>query len=60
MQKYLLQIVEVEVAAVAAQIAAGNVSVAVPLKAGDRASLMFSLGTMRDQLATMVRTALAQ
>jgi methyl-accepting chemotaxis protein len=44
-----------EAAALAAHIAGGDVSVAVPLRAGDRTSLMYSLGVMRDQLTTIVR-----
>jgi methyl-accepting chemotaxis protein len=44
-----------EAAALAAHIAAGNVSVAVPLKAGDQSSLMYSLGMMREQLTSMVQ-----
>jgi len=41
--------------ALASEIAAGNLSVAVRLKAGDRSSLMFSLDTMKEQLATIVQ-----
>lgn len=39
----------------AGEIAAGNLRATVQLKAGDRTSLMFSLVTMRDQLAALVR-----
>jgi methyl-accepting chemotaxis protein len=39
----------------ASQIAAGNLRIGVPLKVGDRSSLMFSLGTMKDQLTTIVQ-----
>ncbi|MEM5327889.1 methyl-accepting chemotaxis protein [Paraburkholderia sp. JHI2823] len=44
-----------EAAALASDIAQGNLCTAVPLKAGDRSSLMFSLGLMKDQLTTIVR-----
>jgi methyl-accepting chemotaxis protein len=40
--------------ALASEIAAGNLSVPVQLKAGDRSSLMFSLDTMKEQLASIV------
>src|SRR5258706_16349621 len=40
--------------ALASEIAAGNLSVPVQLKAGDRSNLMFSLDTMKEQLATTV------
>jgi methyl-accepting chemotaxis protein len=40
--------------ALASEIAAGNLSVPVQLKAGDRSSLMFSLDAMKEQLATIV------
>ena len=39
----------------ASQIAAGNLRIRVPLKVGDRTSLMFSLGTMKDQLTAIVQ-----
>jgi methyl-accepting chemotaxis protein len=41
--------------AVASEITAGNLRVVVQLKAGDRSSLMFSLGAMKDQLASIVQ-----
>jgi methyl-accepting chemotaxis protein len=41
--------------ALANEIAAGNLRAAVQLKAGDRSSLMFSLGAMKDQLASIVQ-----
>ena len=44
-----------EAAALASDIAGGNLRTAVRLKAGDRSSLMFSLGVMKDQLTTIVR-----
>jgi len=44
-----------DAAALASDIAGGNLRTAVQLKAGDRSSLMFSLGLMKDQLATIVR-----
>jgi len=44
-----------EAAALASDIAQGNLCTVVPLKAGDRNSLMFSLGLMKDQLTTIVR-----
>ncbi|MET3432701.1 methyl-accepting chemotaxis protein [Herbaspirillum seropedicae] len=40
---------------VAQQIAAGDLTVAVPLKPNDSHSLMASLGSMREQLTTIVR-----
>ncbi|QDD66855.1 chemotaxis protein [Herbaspirillum seropedicae] len=40
---------------VAQQIAAGDLTVAVPLKPNDSYSLMASLGSMREQLTTIVR-----
>jgi len=42
-------------AAIAETIASGNVGITVPLRAGDRSSLMHSLGVMRDQLQSIVR-----
>jgi methyl-accepting chemotaxis protein len=39
----------------ASHIAGGNLHVGVPLKAGDRTSLMFSLATMKDQLTAIVQ-----
>jgi methyl-accepting chemotaxis protein len=44
-----------EAAALASDIAEGNLCTVVRLKAGDRSSLMFSLGIMKDQLTTIVR-----
>ncbi|TCG06649.1 chemotaxis protein [Paraburkholderia steynii] len=44
-----------DAATLASEIAAGNLQVAVRLKAGDRSSLMFSLGAMKDQLTSIVR-----
>jgi methyl-accepting chemotaxis protein len=44
-----------DAAALASQIAAGNLRIGVPLKMGDRSSLMFSLGTMKDQLTAIVQ-----
>ena len=44
-----------DAARVAASIAAGALSVAVPVKRGDRSSLMFSLGEMKEQLTSIVR-----
>jgi methyl-accepting chemotaxis protein len=44
-----------DAAAMASAIAAGNLRVTVPLKAGDRASLMYSLSAMKEQLSTIVR-----
>jgi methyl-accepting chemotaxis protein len=41
--------------ALASEIAAGNLRVAVRLKAEDRSSLMFSLGAMKDQLTAIVQ-----
>ena len=44
-----------EAAAIASAIAAGNLRVAVRLKAGDNMSLMHSLATMKEQLTGIVR-----
>ncbi|WP_429315777.1 methyl-accepting chemotaxis protein [Paraburkholderia sp. GAS448] len=44
-----------DAAALASSIADGNLRTVVRLTAGDRSSLMFSLGVMRDQLTTIVR-----
>lgn len=44
-----------EAAALASDIANGNLCTVVQLKVGDRSSLMFSLGVMRDQLTSIVR-----
>jgi methyl-accepting chemotaxis protein len=44
-----------EAVALASEIAAGNLRVAVRLKAGDRSSLMYSLGAMKEQLTTIVQ-----
>jgi len=44
-----------DAAAVASAIAAGNLRIAVPLKTGDEASLMYSLAAMKAQLTTIVR-----
>jgi methyl-accepting chemotaxis protein len=44
-----------DVAALASDIAAGNLCTGVRLRAGDRCSLMFSLGVVRDQLTAIVR-----
>ena len=44
-----------DAAALASDIAAGNLRVAVRLKAADRSSLMFSLGAMKDQLTSIVQ-----
>ncbi|WP_414694291.1 methyl-accepting chemotaxis protein [Paraburkholderia sp.] len=44
-----------DAALLAGEIAAGNLRVAVTLKPGDHASLMYSLGAMKDQLTTIVR-----
>jgi methyl-accepting chemotaxis protein len=44
-----------DAAALASDIAEGNLRAVVRLKAGDRSSLMFSLGVMKDQLTTIVR-----
>ena len=44
-----------DAATLASQIAAGNLRIGVPLKVGDRSSLMFSLGTMKDQLTAIVQ-----
>jgi methyl-accepting chemotaxis protein len=44
-----------DAATLASDIAAGNLRTAVQLKAGDRSSLLFSLGVMKDQLTTIVR-----
>lgn len=44
-----------DAAALASQIAGGNLRIGVPLKVGDRSSLMFSLGTMKDQLTSIVQ-----
>jgi methyl-accepting chemotaxis protein len=41
--------------ALASEIAAGNLRATVQLKPGDHSSLMYSLSTMRDQLAALVR-----
>jgi methyl-accepting chemotaxis protein len=43
-----------EAAAMASAIAAGNLRVTVPLKAGDNASLMYSLAAMKEQLTSIV------
>ncbi|MEX3937595.1 methyl-accepting chemotaxis protein [Paraburkholderia phymatum] len=42
-------------ASLAGEIAGGNLRIGVPLKVGDRSSLMFSLGTMKDQLTVIVQ-----
>ncbi|MGF6779339.1 methyl-accepting chemotaxis protein [Paraburkholderia sp. GAS334] len=42
-------------AALASEIAAGNLRTDVRLRPDDRSSLMFSLGVMKDQLTTIVR-----
>ncbi|MES2263692.1 MAG: methyl-accepting chemotaxis protein [Pseudomonadota bacterium] len=39
---------------IAGQIAAGNLAVAIDLKANDRTSLLFAIQAMRDRLATIV------
>ncbi|MGF7000955.1 methyl-accepting chemotaxis protein [Paraburkholderia sp. GAS32] len=44
-----------DAAALASDIADGNLRVAVRLKAADRSSLMFSLGAMKDQLTSIVQ-----
>src|ERR1700737_4776161 len=44
-----------EAARLASEIAAGNLRVAVSLKAGDRSSLMFSLDAMKAQLTDIVQ-----
>ncbi|MEX3967386.1 methyl-accepting chemotaxis protein [Paraburkholderia sp. EG286B] len=44
-----------DAAALASDIAAGNLRVALQLKSGDRSSLMFSLGAMKDQLTRIVQ-----
>ncbi|WP_233885737.1 methyl-accepting chemotaxis protein [Paraburkholderia flagellata] len=44
-----------DAAMLASQIAGGNLRVGVPLKRGDRSSLMFSLGAMKDQLTSIVQ-----
>jgi len=44
-----------EAAALASNIAAGNLQTVVRLKVGDRSSLMFSLSVMKEQLTTIVR-----
>ncbi|RDJ98788.1 chemotaxis protein [Paraburkholderia lacunae] len=44
-----------DAAALASDIADGNLLTVVRLKAGDRGSLMFSLGAMKDQLTRIVR-----
>ncbi|HEY1608103.1 MAG TPA: methyl-accepting chemotaxis protein [Paraburkholderia sp.] len=44
-----------DAARLAEAIAAGDVSIAVRLRAGDRSSLMYSLGVMKDQLHAIVR-----
>jgi methyl-accepting chemotaxis protein len=44
-----------DAASLAGQIAAGNLRITVPLKSGDRSSLMFSLGAMKNQLTTIVQ-----
>jgi methyl-accepting chemotaxis protein len=44
-----------DAARVAASIAAGELGVVVPVKRGDRSSLMFSLGAMQEQLTSIVR-----
>ena len=44
-----------DAAALASDIADGNLRTVVRLKAGDRSSLMFSLGAMKDQLTRIVR-----
>jgi methyl-accepting chemotaxis protein len=44
-----------DAATLAGEIAAGNLRVEARLQAGDRSSLMFSLGMMKDQLTTIVR-----
>jgi methyl-accepting chemotaxis protein len=44
-----------EAAAMASAIAAGNLRVTVRLKAGDNASLMYSLAAMKEQLTSIVR-----
>ncbi|WBS01931.1 methyl-accepting chemotaxis protein [Pseudoduganella sp. SL102] len=43
-----------EAAAVLARIADGDLTVDVPVKAGDTASMMFAMRTMRDKLAAIV------
>ncbi|MFL9904639.1 methyl-accepting chemotaxis protein [Paraburkholderia fungorum] len=43
-----------DAATLASEIAAGNLRVPVRLKAGDRSSLMFSLGAMKEQLTSIV------
>jgi len=44
-----------DAAALASDIAAGNLRTTIRLKSGDHGSLMFSLGAMKDQLTTIVR-----
>jgi methyl-accepting chemotaxis protein len=44
-----------EAAALASDIAEGNLCTVLRLKAGDCSSLMFSLGSMKNQLSTIVR-----
>ncbi|CAN0626406.1 Methyl-accepting chemotaxis protein I [Burkholderia multivorans] len=44
-----------DAAALASEIAAGNLRVAVSLRSGDRSSLMYSLNSMRNHLTTIVR-----
>jgi nitrogen fixation/metabolism regulation signal transduction histidine kinase len=46
-----------EAAVLAREIAAGNLRIAVRLKSGDHSSLMFSLCSMKDQLATYRRAS---
>jgi methyl-accepting chemotaxis protein len=43
-----------DAAAIAGQIAAGNLAVAIDLKADDQGSLLFAIRSMRDQLAIIV------
>jgi methyl-accepting chemotaxis protein len=43
-----------DAAAIAGEIAAGNLAVAIDLKADDRGSLLFAIRSMRDQLARIV------
>ncbi|SMP55789.1 methyl-accepting chemotaxis protein [Noviherbaspirillum suwonense] len=43
-----------EAASVASRIAAGDLATAIPLREGDRSSMMFAMKTMRDDLAGIV------
>ncbi len=43
-----------QAAAIASEIAAGNLQVAIPARSGDHSSLLFAMGSMRDGLSRIV------